>query len=139
MKYYAIYEVTTGKFKQVGSCPEYVLAAQTPSDENLSLAELPEMSWDYYVDVAVMPHEAKAKTDHPLSIDKTGISALGDELATISGIHNPSIVTWPDGVVTEETGGTISFSLDLAGEYSVKIESIPYLTEVINVTATNPA
>ena len=54
----------------------------------------------------------------------------------IEGVPNPSTVTWPNGVVTQETYGDIRFTLDLEGTFQIKIESLEYITEVVDVSAT---
>ena len=136
---YGIYKLGIGEITQVGTCLPANYNLQTPTNNALGLVELPLHSWDYYVDTAATPHEVKPKTAYPLTINKTAIVADGVDQIIITNLLNPTKVTWPDGEETIETDGEARFSLDLAGEYTVTLEAVPYLTEVINVTATNPA
>ena len=78
-------------------------------------------------------------TAHPLTIGSTTIDADGEDECVITGIHNPSTVIWPDGLIETVTDGEVRFSVDLAGEYTITIEAIPYLKETINVSAVTPA
>ena len=139
IKCFAIYEVNSGKILQIGSCAENMLEDQTPSDPSRNLIEIPVRLHTFYVDISTTPHEVKEKSEHQVSASKTEILADDTDIITITGLHNPSTVTWPDGIITEETTGSMSFTLDLAGNYTVEIDAIPYLKEVIHVTATDPA
>lgn len=132
---YAIYEIQTGVLAQIGSCPQFALEAQRPEGANLGLIQIPSRSWDYWIDVTTTPHTLQDKTSQALSINKTTILADGVDECLITGIANPSTVIWPDGQQDEITEGEIGFSVDLPGEYKIKIESIKHFTEEITVEA----
>lgn len=132
---YAIYKTTTGRILKIGTQSYPLSDDQVKTGE--SIIPIPERSTNYYVDITPSPHEVKVKEIHPLIANTATILANGVDTLTITGVHNPSTVTWPDGVVTEVTDGSISFTLDLAGSYTVKIEAIPYINEVFDVTATD--
>lgn len=72
----------------------------------------------------------------PLILTKTSVVADATDEGLIEGVPNPSTVTWPNGVVTQETDGDIRFTLDLEGTFQIKIESLEYITEVVDVSAT---
>lgn len=132
---YAIYEIQTGILTQIGACPAFALEAQGPGSAALGLMQLPSRSWDYWVDVSATPHALQSKTNHPLSINKTTITADGIDECLITSIANPSTITWPDGQQDEITDGEVGFSVDLPGAYKIRIESIKHFTEEITVEA----
>lgn len=135
MKEYAIYEVSTGIIKQIGICLPSAFSSQQPSDVSLGLIETVNRSFDQYVDVSKTPHEIKNKTPHPLFINKTQIVADGSDLFVVSGIHNPSTVTWPDGQTDLITDGEVGFAVDQVGSYTIKLTSLKHFDEVINIEA----
>jgi len=131
---------SSGRVQGRGRCRE-ADAAKQGDGVDLFGAEVPagvdsKRAW---VDTTVSPHEVKEKGPSPHSINKTSMVADGTDVCTISNLHNPTVVTWPDGVVTEETDGFISFTIDESGTHSVTLDAVPYLKEVINVIATDPA
>lgn len=134
---YGIYDITTGALVQIGKCLLFSFAGQLPSDPTKGLVRLPTYSWDYWVDTSGATPAVVQKTNMPYTINKTTMVADGVDQISITGLPNPVTVTWPDGIETVETDGSVAFALTLAGEYMVKLEAVPYLTEVINVTATN--
>lgn len=136
MKHYAKYYLDTGKVFQVMTLPE---GSSQPVGSNEGLIEIPERLKTYYVDVSVTPHVLQTKQTFSYTINKTNCIADGTDTVSITGLHNPTTVVWPDGEITEETDGEASFTLDMAGDYTVTLEAIPYLKEVIHVTATDPA
>lgn len=135
--HYGIYNLVSGKLNQIGTCPDYLYSKQTVGIGQ-GIIELPEYSWDYWIDVLSDPHLVMVKAALPYSINKTSIVGDGVDVCFISGLPNPCTVTWPDGMVTIETDGEASFTLDQVGNYSVILDSIPHIKEVINVTATDP-
>jgi hypothetical protein len=136
---YAIYEISTGKIKTIGSCMAKAFNLQKPTKVELGLIDLPEKSWNYWVDTSVTPHAVVEKNQLNYSLNKTEVVADGVDSIVISGLVNPITVTWPDGEITEVTDGEIEFSIDLLGEYTVKLETLKHYTEVVNVTAVNPS
>lgn len=131
---YAIYN-EQGAVVVIGSAPQDLLSAQ-PLGVGQYIIEAPSnVNWDYWVDITTTPHTLHQKTAHPLTIGATTINADGEDECVITGIHNPSTVIWPDGFVETVTDGEVRFSVDLAGEYAITIEAIPYLKETINVQA----
>lgn len=136
MRHYGIYDLASGKLITIGSADPHNFEQQMQLQGAI---ELPERSFNYYVNISVNPHEVQPKTAHPLTIGSTTIDADGEDECVITGIHNPSTVTWPDGFIETVTDGEVRFSVDLVGEYSITIEAIPYLKETINVSAITPA
>jgi hypothetical protein len=134
---YFVYELATGEIKYDGICMPIVLDSQPLEAGDELIVTTSGGVETSYVDIAAHPHQVKTKTAYPLTINKTTIVADGVDQIIITNLLNPTKVTWPDGEETIETDGEASFSLDLAGEYTVTLEAIPYLTEVINVTATD--
>lgn len=136
MRYYGFYE-TSGRIEIRGECMDQDFDKQSHPD--LTKIELPSKDRKWYVDVSVAPHEVKEKTLASPTINKTTIVADGVDMVSITNLHNPTKVVWPDGLITEETDGEASFTLDLEGDYTITLDAAPYVKEVINVTATAPA
>ena len=135
MKHHGIYEVSSGRLTQHGSGPDFLFPAQTPVDTNFGLIELPEPSFDYYVDIGSVPHIAKTKTPHLVGVDKVTLTADGIDEVVISNITNPSTIIWPDGQEDQIIDGEARFSVDLAGRHTIKIISVTHLTEEITLEA----
>lgn len=133
-KNFAEYDPDDGKLLIIGTLDDYNFTSRMMLENHI---ELPMRSWDYFVRVDLQPNVVQAKTAYLYSINKTTINADGVDMVAITGLHNPTTVTWPDGEVTVETDGEISFAIDLVGDYSVILEAVPYLKETINVTATD--
>lgn len=133
MKSYILYNEITGAVTQTGTCSDWMMPIGT------NVFEVPTLSTNHWIDITTTPHTLMAKIAHPLTIGSTEIEADGVDECVITGIHNPSAVTWPDGVIETVTDGEVRFSVDLVGEYSLTIEAIPYLKETINVSAVTPA
>jgi hypothetical protein len=133
--FYSKYSNITGELLTLGSCPQSVYELQQCDDINESLIEIPEYTWDFYVDITTTPHEVKPKTEFELTLSKPQIAADGVDTVTISNIPNPTLVTWPDGFVSEVVGGEITFGVDLVGFHEFKFESIKHLTKTIQIEA----
>lgn len=104
---------------------EYSVLAQGES-----LYPLPAPSWNYYL------LEGQVLERQPLTLSMPSpILANGIDEAVITGVPTPCEVTWPDGEVTEVTDGLVRFSVDLAGSYTFKFDSIPHLIDDITVEA----
>jgi hypothetical protein len=129
---YCTYNKETGEIELVGGASSQEMLAP-------DVLIHPGVIHNHWIDITTTPHTLMAKTQHPLTIDNNVIYADGEEECVITGIHNPSTVTWPDGFIETVTDGEIRLSVDLAGEYAITIEAIPYLTETINVQAITPA
>ena len=76
-----------------------------------------------------------AKTAPAFSFDKADIDADGIDTATISGIPPHTLVTWPDGEVTEINDGVLEFAVDLAGTYTFTIDSVAHLIKEVSIEA----
>lgn len=132
MKNYAIYRIATGELTQTGMCPDFLLTAQEPVDTEFGLIEIPQLSWNYYVDDG----ELKEKVAHNYSINKSTLLANDTDEIIITGLHNPTqVITNPGGFVDEVTDGEFRLSTDQAGQYTLTLKAIPYLNEEITIEA----
>lgn len=75
------------------------------------------------------------KTQPAFGFDKSSLLADGVDTATISGVPPYTIVTWPDGEVTEVNDGLIEFSVDLVGGYTFIIDSVQHTKQEITIEA----
>lgn len=135
---YAFYHLADGAISAIYSTANP--ATIPPNDvcavpEGIGVIIDEHVSWLHWVDTTTTPHTLHQKTAHPLTINQTTIDADGEDECVITGIHNPSTVTWPDGFIETVTDGEVRFSVDLAGEYVIQIEAIPYLKETVDVIA----
>ena len=80
--------------------------------------------------------EIEAIRNDPSSIDKTSITANEIDTATISGIHNPSLVIIDDETFYTVTDGIFNFSIDTPGIYSIKIVNSEYLEKEYTINAS---
>lgn len=134
---FAAYDTITGKLISINSSSiSFDLTGLQPFGENSALIELSENSWDYYVDVSVLPHVVVPKSSYNLNTTALTLMADGLDEVTISNIPPGTAVIWPDGYESVIDTGSISFSVDLAGEYAFGFESVAYLDESITITAT---
>ena len=65
-----------------------------------------------------------------------GLSILKGKLITVTNIPENCVVTYPGGVITVN-GGRADWGSVVPGEYVIKFELFPYLSEVLNVTVRN--
>lgn len=82
-----------------------------------------KISSSYYKDGAILP-----KSKMTLSYS----DGLVGESISISGIPDNSDVTWPDGVVTKESG-SMSFDANVQGAYTFKVYHPAYYLERITI------
>ena len=133
--HYGVYNTTTGQIFSVHTTNGDINAHPVVVDQ--AVIELPERKLGkYFVDISVNPHVATEKVAMSLILTKTSVVADATDEGLIEGVPNPSTVTWPNGAVTQETDGDIRFTLDLVGTFQIKIESLEYITEVVDVSAT---
>lgn len=93
---------------------------------------IPSAEMKYYLDL--INGTVMEKTSFSL-ISDSAVVADGVDIASISNIPNPTTVTWPDGVVTEVTGGEIGFTTDQEGDHVFKFESVQHITEEVTIVA----
>lgn len=133
---YAVYSKATGQIMRTGFCRQEDVPLQAfREDWGAMEGEGDESS--HYVDTA--SQEFKLKTPAEYTLSSSTILSDGQDSVTISGLHETSLVSWPDGVVTPVSDGLIEFSVDLPGSYVIKIEAVPYLAQEITIEAIAPA
>ena len=81
------------------------------------------ISSSYYMDGAILP-----KSNMALVYS----DGLVGQSISISGIPDNSDVTWPDGVVTKESG-SMSFDANVQGAYTFKVYHPAYYLERITI------
>lgn len=129
---YVVYKSGTGEISHNGCCtPSVLLLQPVEAGESILEVDVQADNSTHYIDNGILT----GKTNHPLSINKTTILADGIDECLITGIANPSTVTWSDGQQDEITDGEAGFSVDLPGAYKIKIASIKHFTEEITVEA----
>jgi hypothetical protein len=74
----------------------------------------------------------------PGTWDVNSIAADGAETATLSGLPNPTMITITGPVqnAVEVIDGSLEFSTDTPGSYTVTASAFPYLDQVTTVEAT---
>lgn len=135
--HHGTYDLTSGELLAIGTGPtDFDPSGLQPLGPGSGMIELPEKSWDYYVDTSGLEDTPVPKSNFNLSISSMTLLADGTDQVTISNIPVGTLVTWPDGVETVIDSGSIVFSVDLAGEYVFSFEAIPYFDTDITLTAT---
>jgi len=131
-----IYNTSTGEILRNLDMVEEYFIDQVQSGESL---------YNDYADPNLMYFISNLpvfKNTNPSTIDTTTITANGSSTATISSIPNPSTAffTVPEGAnpidSTTIIDGTIAFSCNTIGEYTITLSSIPHLTETFTITAS---
>jgi hypothetical protein len=89
-----------------------------------------------FVDLTGAPVIA-SKVSVPFSQDKESITADAVDECSVTGLPDPCEVTWPDGEVDDVTGGEIDFSVDLPGDYVIKLKTPIHLETEVYIAA-NP-
>lgn len=88
-----------------------------------------------FVDVSQSPPVKASKQSTPFTQNKTQINADGIDELVLSGLPDPCTVIWPDGVVTEVTGGRVAWSVDYPGSYAFKLSSPIHLETEVGIEA----
>ncbi len=129
------YQPSDGKIINIGDCPIDQIADQ--AIDGYSVIEgIADLDTDYILAGVVTPRPANTSV-----IDTVLIAADGVATCTISSIPNPSTVSFTVPVSANpidtylETDGTLTFSALEAGEYTISIDSFPYLVETFYITA----
>ena len=65
-----------------------------------------------------------------------GLAILKGNIVTITNIPEDCVITYPGGVTTVK-GGKAEWGSVVPGEYVLKFELFPYLSEVLNVSVRN--
>lgn len=89
----------------------------------------------HYVDVSGPVDSLAVKTGGIFVFDVPSIAANGTDTATISNIPAHTLVTWPDGEVTEINDGLLEFAVDLAGTYTFIIDAVQYTKQEVAIEA----
>lgn len=88
-----------------------------------------------YIDVSGGFDVLSVKASPSFSFDLPSIQADGIDTATISGLPAHTLVTWPDGEVTEINDGLLEFAVDLAGSYAFIIDAVQYTKQEVTIEA----
>lgn len=75
------------------------------------------------------------KTARSFSFDKANIEADGDDTTAISGLPGGTLVTWPDGEITEINDGVLEFAVDLVGTHTFIIDAVAHLKQEVSIEA----
>lgn len=76
-----------------------------------------------------------AKAESSFAFDVSSIVADRNDTATIEGLHAHTLVTWPDGEITEINDGLLEFAVDLAGTHTFIIDSVAFLKQEVSIEA----
>lgn len=128
MSVYSIYLKATGQFK-------YSIASNM-DQSGLENAERGVLEGRYNGETQyVVNRKVVARPPMGLSLDKPVISADAVDVVTVSGVPVGTLLRVngrKEGVVTD---GTVEFSTDIPGQYRLRFQLFPYLTEEIVVDA----
>jgi len=144
---YAYYNVDTG---EILSTSEVVLdddtnhanAEQTCADKNQYLGHSFEVAYAYCLgeeQIKTTTHYLNAdkepvpKTAFPGFIYTSSVDASGEFTGVITGIPVDTRVTWPDGEVTTETDGEVSFTSNVEQVFTFIFHHCHYLEEELEV------
>jgi hypothetical protein len=131
---FIIYDNTTGTITQWGTYDTPADLTNTTTPSNLTILPIPDISGDpgpflmqNYVDLtsaSVAPRQAM-----PVTLDQTQIAADGVAEATISGVPACQVsITGPlKAPLTAVSDGSIVFTTNVPGSYTITASSAPYL------------
>lgn len=88
-----------------------------------------------FVDVSKPMKRLWDKQPVPYASSALTLTADGIDELVLSGLPDPCSVTWPDGVVTEVSGGQLAWSVDYPGTYSFRLSSPIHLETEVSVEA----
>jgi len=128
MSNFVVYSKDTGEISRYGTAPEGMVNMQAKSREAVLLGSGDDRK--NYVDINTNELRECAPIDADLS-SKT-LTADGADSITITNLPKPCIVTL-DHSSHEVTDGVFEFTIDLPGEYIVRVEAmhrLPYETTV---------
>lgn len=122
---------TNGRILRWGSSSPQSVDVQAQEDELVFLGT-GETDTHY---VNVITGEVLDRPTMVVSVSSTSIPANGVSEAVISGLPNTTTASVTGNEVTV-TDGTLEFSVDLQGVYTIDLKSWPYKDTAVEVTAT---
>jgi len=75
------------------------------------------------------------KSEPEYSVSKDTILADGIDSTIISGIPEYTLVTWPDGQIDTVMDGSVEFTVDLIGTYTITIDPPNQLKYEVSIEA----
>ena len=133
MTAWAVYDISTGKIERIyNGPPEEALIQAQPGEGIVAIADGLDDESAY---IATGVTEPQPKTEFPLSVSATQITADGIDECLITGVPAGTEVTWPDGQTDIVSDGEVAFAVDLPGEYILKFSAVPYLTQEVAIEA----
>lgn len=130
MKNFTLFNRHTGAVIQIGCTPDAIELQCVENSQGVVEGHA-DVYLDYVdpVTITIMPRPLI--TAEP---DKTTILADGNDMFLLAGLPVPCTVT-VDADAYEITDGEFGFTTVLPGEYTVTVESFPYITRTWEVTA----
>jgi hypothetical protein len=130
MKNYTIYDLHTGAVVSIGCTPD-ALSQQGLGDNRGIIEGHADVHLDYVDPETAVITPRPFITTEP---NQTTILADGNDMFLLAGLPVPCVVT-VDADAYEITDGEFGFTTVLPGEYTVTVESFPYITRTWEVTA----
>lgn len=132
MKKFIVYRTATGEILRTGSAPDDMIAIQAIAGETVIEGTANDIT--QYIAAGVVTN----KPPMGCTIDKTTMIANGVEVATISGVPNPTTarVSGPASSTATVTDGTLQLTFDLPGTYKVALTSLNKLPQEFTINAT---
>lgn len=131
MTEFTCYKLTTGEITCTGAAPEYMVPLQ--ANEITGVFEGSYSGVNYYFQNGSPVPRPQINT----TVTKPVIWADGLDTTRIQIPVPGTLVTWPDGVQTDDTDGYVDFAVDTPGTYTFRIEKFPFKTREITIEA-NP-
>lgn len=128
---YIVFDSASGRIKRIYSLSRPRTISCAP-DELVMIAPNEADFLTHYIDIeSALVSE---RTQFTATFDKAQINATGEDYAALN-VPAHSVVTWPDGEVTQVDDGLIEFATDLPGVHAFKIDSVAHYKKEITIEA----
>jgi len=134
MKWFALYDPSTGEVITTGSAPDNMVDLQSAPGLNRYVGQVDPVH--QYIDVTDPANPVVAdKQPLPYTVDKTTVVADGVDIVTISGLPDSAEVE-VSGAVATPTAGVVELTFASPGDYTVQMRAFPYLDAEVTIHAT---
>jgi len=124
---YTVYEKNSGKIIKVVNCHPSIINNQLAEGQAYILGRFSDAEF-YIIEGIEFP-----RPEMPCAIDKTIISADGEDTATISNIPEGAQAFIDEAFFEVITDGTLTIVSDLVGKIDVKLILEPYLNWEVQI------
>lgn len=138
MSHYIIFDATSGIINRQIECPSSMIAANVKVGEDY--IEQPEVD-DAIEKVDTITRLPVGKPANTVVSNKLQVVADGVDAVTLSSVPNPSVVL-VRGIMRRQrvdvTDGTLVWTTDLPGSYTISVKSPGYLEKEFAINALVP-